>query len=243
MAKTVSRLENPISFIAYQARRALKHPGIFLQVRPFELLEAEMAFRNYRMPLNQFVSIVTRCSTDQVGTALTELSLPMEVQKHTVRECLFAIVRLTKPCVTIETGCGGGYGASYILAAMKLNDLGRLYSVDSESYYDPEYFDLPPGTPCGGVIPSDLRGRWELHTRSSEVDLPKLFKNIGMVDMFVHDSLHTRENMEFEYNIAWEYLRPGGILISHDIWMPWVDFARKVNRTYVVYQHYGAMIR
>ncbi len=46
--------------------------------------------------------------------------------------------------------------------------------------------------------------------------LPKLLiKND--VDIFIHDSLHTRTHMLFEYNCARALMRPNAVIISHDI--------------------------
>lgn len=47
--------------------------------------------------------------------------------------------------------------------------------------------------------------------------LPELLSEVGEIDLFVHDSLHTYRNMRFEFEAAWPSLRPGGILISDDV--------------------------
>lgn len=44
-----------------------------------------------------------------------------------------------------------------------------------------------------------------------------LLAEIGKVDIFLHDSEHTYDNMMFEYATAWDYLPKGGLLLSHDI--------------------------
>lgn len=239
----IGRLESPVQFITHQALRTLKHPGILCQINPLEVVKAEWNFRKYRLPMTEFVAKTLDCTTEEVRRVLTEITLPDDVQLHKVRECLFAVTRILKPERVVETGVGGGYGSSYILAALVLNNKGRLYSIDSAKYFDPEYFDLPKGMECGGMVPQYLRHHWSLSQGSAEHDLPIILEKLGNIEMFIHDSLHTRANMEFEYDIAWEYLQPGGILISHDIWTPWIDFARKVNRPYTVYQHYGAIVK
>lgn len=37
-----------------------------------------------------------------------------------------------------------------------------------------------------------------------------------MIDLFVHDSLHTRDNLLFELRAAWPKLRLGGLLMADD---------------------------
>ena len=37
-----------------------------------------------------------------------------------------------------------------------------------------------------------------------------------MIDVFIHDSLHTYDHMLSEYHAAYPRLRPGGLLISDD---------------------------
>lgn len=37
------------------------------------------------------------------------------------------------------------------------------------------------------------------------------------IDLFLHDSLHTYEQMMFEYRVAWPYIRVKGVLLSDDV--------------------------
>jgi hypothetical protein len=41
-------------------------------------------------------------------------------------------------------------------------------------------------------------------------------KMLGSIDIFIHDSEHSYENMMFEYMTAWDHLKEGGILLSDD---------------------------
>jgi hypothetical protein len=47
--------------------------------------------------------------------------------------------------------------------------------------------------------------------------LPGLLTELGLVDIFVHDSRHTEGNVRFEMEQAWQHLRPGGALLVDDI--------------------------
>jgi predicted O-methyltransferase YrrM len=44
-----------------------------------------------------------------------------------------------------------------------------------------------------------------------------LLDELGEIDFFIHDSEHSYECMTFEYQQAWKYLKPGGLLVSDDI--------------------------
>lgn len=39
------------------------------------------------------------------------------------------------------------------------------------------------------------------------------------IDLFHHDSLHTYEQMKFEYDTVYDHLLPNGVLASHDVFM------------------------
>ena len=70
------------------------------------------------------------------------------------------------------------------------------------------------------------------------MELPKLLKELGTIDVFLHDSLHTYEHMMFEYTQAWRHLRVSGILMSDDVNEGWslafIDFCKERNAPYVV---------
>ena len=119
--------------------------------------------------------------------------------------------RLTRPTTVVETGVAYGVSAAYILRAMQVNGRGTLHSID-----------LPPprrdyGRFWGVAVPEDLRAGWRLHRGSSRRLLPGLLEALGPLDLFVHDSLHTRRNMGREFETAWPSLRPGGILLADDV--------------------------
>jgi predicted O-methyltransferase YrrM len=232
-----------VRFIAYSALRALLHPRILLEVNPFQVLQAESEFRKYEVSLEKFVAWATRTSLEDVIISLQDFKLPQKLQRYKSRMCLYGLVKMLQPRRVVETGCGGGYGAAFMLHAMEQNECGRLTSIDSSEHFDAKYFALPEGLPCGGMIPVEFRDTWVLSMMGAEVGLPNVLSQYDTIDMFVHDSLHTHDHMTFEYQQAWDHLRPGGLLVSHDIWLPWVKFAKAVNRSYVVYQHYGVMVK
>ena len=47
--------------------------------------------------------------------------------------------------------------------------------------------------------------------------MPRLLAQLGQIDLFHHDSLHTYEHMTWEYETAFPYVAPNGVLSSHDV--------------------------
>ena len=75
--------------------------------------------------------------------------------------------------------------------------------------------------------------------------LPEVLGECGEVDMFVHDSERTYENMFFEYRTVWPYLSKGGMLLSHDA--SWndalTDFAHEVHHEYIAVAGLGVIAK
>lgn len=126
---------------------------------------------------------------------------------------LYAIIRSLAPEVVLETGVASGVSSAYILRALEKNRKGKLFSIDLPS----ERWPVPEGEQPGWLIPEELKQRWTLRLgRSSEI-LPDILEQLKSVDIFLHDSEHSYENMKWEYQIVWPYLNCGGLLLSHDI--------------------------
>jgi len=126
------------------------------------------------------------------------------------RLCYLACRQL-RPRMVVETGVAYGVTSAYILQALADNGYGELHSID-----------LPPlgqdaETYVGYVIPSHLKTHWRLRAGSARNLLPRVLREVGSIDVFVHDSLHTYRHMKWEFQSALRSLRPGGLLISDDI--------------------------
>jgi hypothetical protein len=146
---------------------------------------------------------------------------------------LYALVRALRPERVVETGTANGVSTAYILAALARNGSGRLVSIDLpfvQTAHGPEPLveqgalgrhdvtPLPLGKPPGWMVPDDLRDRWELRLGTAEEHLPRVLEEVGWIGVFVHDSLHTREHMLFEFRAAWRHIVPGGVLVADDIY-------------------------
>ena len=123
----------------------------------------------------------------------------------------YLVCRLLEPAVVVETGVAYGVSSAFILRALEENGRGALHSVD-----------LPPlrreaDRFWGIAVPGDLRDRWNLYRGPSSRLLPRLLRETGPVDLFVHDSLHTRRNMRREFEAAWPCLRKGGVILADDV--------------------------
>jgi hypothetical protein len=141
----------------------------------------------------------------------------------------YAAIRAFAPDVVVETGVASGVSTSHILLALQKNGRGKLHSIELG---DPQY--LPPGQPPGWIVPDWLRANWDLRIGDSRLLLPQLFAERPVIDVFIHDSLHTYDHMLWEFRMAYSALRPGGLLISDDAtWnRSFSEFAGEVKATH-----------
>jgi hypothetical protein len=134
---------------------------------------------------------------------------------------IYTIIRCLKPKIVIETGVANGASSTFILSALEKNNLGKLYSIDLPSK------DLLLKEEIGWLVPQSLRHRWGLIIGNSRIVLPKLLAELGHVDIFLHDSLHTLEHILFELKESYNYIPKGGFLIVDDINVDWI---KKINQ-------------
>jgi len=125
----------------------------------------------------------------------------------------WCVTRHCRPLTVVETGVARGLTTRVVLEALEANGAGRLFSID-----------LPPpleqrrlAEETGAAVTDALRGRWTLIEGSSRRCLPPLLRELGTIDLFIHDSRHTRRNILFELQQAWPAVRPGGYLLADDI--------------------------
>lgn len=138
----------------------------------------------------------------------------------------------------VETGVADGATSAYILQALEDNGRGHLHSIDLPSER------LPPGAAPGWIVDASLRHRWTLRIGASSQLLEPLLRELDSIDVFLHDSLHTYDNMLFEYRAAWPFLHGDGLFLSHDVGRntAFFDFAREVGirwRDWRVYEVLG----
>lgn len=132
---------------------------------------------------------------------------------------LYSLVRRYKPELVIETGVANGLSTRLILCAMDRNGRGELHSVE---------IDRDVGTLIRGVDTA----RWHLHVGKPKKTLLKVIEGLGKIDLFLHDSDHSYENMLFELNAVYGKLGRNGVIVSDDVnWHgAFTDFASSVKK-------------
>jgi hypothetical protein len=134
-------------------------------------------------------------------------------------------VRHLCPDVVVETGVARGATSQVILEAMSRNGAGRLWSIDLPHPFAPEFH-----AETAAAVPGRKHERWTYVHGSSRRRLPGLLAQLGEIDMFVHDSLHTSRNMSFEMHQAWRKLRAGGLMLVDDVYnKAFRDFVNEVR--------------
>ena len=122
---------------------------------------------------------------------------------------LDALVRSHRPQIVVETGVANGASTRAILSALNRNASGALYS-----------FDVDPRV-TKAALGHEGENLWRLHIlkdHSLFQELKQAVASIGApVDLWYHDSDHSYSWQLSEYRLAFEFLRPGGFLVSDDI--------------------------
>jgi hypothetical protein len=115
----------------------------------------------------------------------------------------YAIARLSRPALIVETGVHDGLGSLVLLRALERNteegSPGRLVS-----------FDVNPKS--GWIV--GAHPLWDLRIEPTRQGLSTVLAQGPPVGLFIHDSLHTYENEHFELHAAASYLAPSGVLVS-----------------------------
>jgi predicted O-methyltransferase YrrM len=129
---------------------------------------------------------------------------------------VWCLVRHLRPAKVVETGVARGVTSRFILEALERNGAGHLWSIDLPPPLDPEL-----NAQVGAAVDDRCRHRWSYIRGSSRRHLPRLLASLGQIDLFVHDSIHTDYNTEFELRQAWRALGPGGAVVVDDIDLNW----------------------
>lgn len=124
---------------------------------------------------------------------------------------LHGAVSLLKPARIIETGVALGWSTLCILHALREADDYLFCSVDMP------YPRRGTESLVGSVVPESLRRNWILLKLADAEGVPRALKYLGTVDLAHYDSDKTPEGRSRTYNLIWQRLRRGGLLISDDI--------------------------
>ena len=69
------------------------------------------------------------------------------------------------------------------------------------------------------AVPKALRNRWTYRRGSVDRYLAPLLDDLGTIDLYVHDALHTERSMTGEFGESWPRLAPSGVLVADDVHM------------------------
>lgn len=135
---------------------------------------------------------------------------------------LYAVVRVRRPAIVVESGVANGHSTSVLLAALHTNGHGSLHSYDIR-------------TDVGALVPDEYRERWRLvvgDPHEPETAFLDLLGDVGgAIDMFFHDADHSYLGQLFEFENVWPRLSDGGVLVSDDVDLSYAfaDFRRRVD--------------
>lgn len=127
---------------------------------------------------------------------------------------LYALTRLSGAAEIVETGVSSGVSSAFFLLGLGRTGAGRLHSIDMPTRTGSSPVRLPPGKNTGWAVPTELLARWDLHLGPSQALLPELVRELGQVDLFLHDSLHTPEHLTFELETVRPRLVPGSLVLA-----------------------------
>ncbi|MGH3266074.1 MAG: class I SAM-dependent methyltransferase [Trebonia sp.] len=125
---------------------------------------------------------------------------------------IWCAARHRRPEVVLETGVAHGVSSRVILEALNLNGLGRLWSIDIANPLNRSVHGQE-----GVAVTDACRPRWTYVEGESRLRMPPLVEEVGRVDLFVHDSLHTLKNTLFEMEQAASVMSTGGVMLVDDI--------------------------
>lgn len=154
------------------------------------------------------------------------------IDTHRAQIALFyALTRELRPARLVETGTASGSMTAIVLAALARNDHGHLISIDLPPVAGMLTMDATVASDdVGFFIPSTYRSRWELRLGDAKTLLPQALTE-APVDLFIHDSLHTRSHMVFEYASARALMPANALILSDDtLWNNGFDDFLALNR-------------
>ena len=124
---------------------------------------------------------------------------------------IWCLTRHLRPANVVETGVAHGVTSRFILEALERNGTGHLWSIDRPPLEHALHEQI------GAAVSNQLKHRWTYIQGSSRRQLPRLARQLGTVDLFIHDSLHSEQNVRFEADQAWAVMRPGAAIVIDDI--------------------------
>ena len=154
---------------------------------------------------------------------------------------LYALTRLHKPAVVIETGVAAGFSSASFLSAMRQNGSGHLYSSDF-----PYFRIAEPEKYVGVILDENLREQWSLFLEGDRANLPNIASRVGgKVGLFHYDSDKSYDGRKFALDLVRPLMADDGLIVMDDIqdnsfFHDWV--AREPAMPWAVYAYNGKYI-
>ncbi len=211
MLNSVYRLSPRAYIRARKAIASLVNPLYIIRNRKF--IDTESSFSN-RKTAEEYREEISKIRSVK-GSNYPEL---WSIDQNAAL-VLYSLVRRLRPAVVIETGVANGLSTRLILSAMNRNRHGELHSIEISR-------------DVGSLVSGMDASRWHLHVGKPRVTLLGVMGKFRQIDLFLHDSDHSYDNMLFEFKAAYDRLGGGGVIVSDDVnWHgAFVDFARSVNK-------------
>jgi predicted O-methyltransferase YrrM len=111
------------------------------------------------------------------------------------------------PKIVVEVGTSFGVSTSILRQAQCDTDLPDALVITIDRRRESHIGSLIPDNLRGGVV--QLFGEITSLTESGSIP--------SECDLYFHDSTHSWKHQTWEYRHFWQRLRPGGMLVSHDV--------------------------
>jgi hypothetical protein len=141
------------------------------------------------------------------------------------RYLVFSIIRLMRPGVVVETGVAAGASSNTFLAALTLNEMGRLESIDITKK-------------VGELVDPANKESWTVHILGKiwkKYSFKRIIKNLGDCEIFIHDSDHSPKWQIFEFRVACESMPSTNLLIFDDVTPELIDFVKTRHPNFEIY--------
>lgn len=233
--------------LQYQASSLSKAVGVSIRwlVRSREYTNFSYEISELsRLYIASAVSVVCKVTVDDVLELFSELESDTSLQNHINeiteldskaryqdpiqnqfgrRLAWYAVIRLVKPELTVETGVDKGLGACTICAALEKNHLEG---------FPGRYIGLDINPRSGGLLSGPYAQFGEVHIGDALESLADLALPI---DVFINDSDHSVEYEAQEYNLISGKLSPTSIVIGDNCHETpaLLEFSRRFNRRFL----------
>lgn len=202
------RLHKPVRTANYLTLREILEPSVHIVTDVPGLLRSLAEIRAEEAPRPGVIDEWLGEWTEDVLGVGSDSRFPesWDIEKKT-SQALYCITRWLRPSIALETGVARGASSVAILAAMRRNAKGQLFSIDLTSE-------------VGGLIPSSLMNRWTLLILP-RLDMRRAFvrflNDMPPIDLFFHDSDHSEQWMRHEFSSVIPRMAPDTLIGSDDV--------------------------